>query len=374
MNALSLFSGAGGMDIGIQQAGFNILACIENDPHCCNTLRHIVEMEQKNTEILELDITTVDPQTLLKRFNLAIGELDLLVGGPPCQAFSQIGKQLSILDERGLLLFEMVRFAQILRPKVVLIEQVKGLLNAKDSKGQKGGVLLSLIEQFENLNYRVDWNLILAADFGVPQLRERVFIVCQQKSERPFQFPQPTHRNPQHTNLFNSHLPIYRTVADALADLGPPESKNKLYFQNNNHIDVTTERDRERINGVPEGLWLSSQINLPKDQLCNLTKKDTTKFRRLAFNAPSLTLRCGEIFFHPTENRILTPKEYLRIHGYPDNYILKGPVRSRSGSVKSLDQHRQVANSVPPPVAYTLGLQIAKVLECQHYMKSLAIN
>ncbi|MFO0108808.1 MAG: DNA cytosine methyltransferase, partial [bacterium] len=84
--------------------------------------------------------------------------------------------------------------------------------------------------------------------------------------------------------------------------------------------------------------------------------------RRLSFSEPSLTLRCGEIFFHPVEDRYLTPREYMRIHGYPDNYFLKGPVRGRSGKVRYLDQHRQIANSVPPPVAYAIATEITKFL------------
>lgn len=375
MKAISLFSGAGGMDIGIRQAGFDILACLEIDPHCCNTLRHHITKNDYATQVLERDVTQIEPETLLTQFNLFEGELDLLFGGPPCQPFSQIGKQLAMLDERGLLLFEMLRFAEILRPKIVLIEQVKGLLQAKDASGQKGGVFQAFIKEFEDLNYHVTWQVIKATDFGVPQNRERLFIVCQDSDAMLFEFPQPTHRDSNDINLFNAHLPVYKTVQDVLVDLPEPLTKNQVSTPpEDSHMDVTTNGDRRRIKGVPQGAWLSSQTHLPKEQLCNLTKKDTTKFRRLSFDSPSLTLRCGEIFFHPIEDRILTPKEYLRLHGYPDDYVLKGPIKSRSGRVKSLDQHRQVANSVPPPVAYILATQILEVLECQNYMKSLVID
>jgi DNA (cytosine-5)-methyltransferase 1 len=98
----------------------------------------------------------------------------------------------------------------------------------------------------------------------------------------------------------------------------------------------------------------------------NLSKKDTTKYLRLDRNRPSNTLRCGEIFYHPTENRYLTPREYMRIHGFGDDYKLSGPVRSRTGSVKDLDQHRQVANSVPPPMAYVMGDKIRGYLNEQN--------
>src|ERR1017187_10150946 len=95
---------------------------------------------------------------------------------------------------------------------------------------------------------------------------------------------------------------------------------------------------------------------------CNLTKKDKTKFRRLSRNEPSITLRGGEAFYHPVEDRYLTPREYMRLHGYPDDYLLKGPIRGRTGTVRNLDQHWQVANSVPPPVAKYIAEAILRTL------------
>jgi len=103
------------------------------------------------------------------------------------------------------------------------------------------------------------------------------------------------------------------------------------------HYDVTPKRDSERIHGVPEGKILSSQTHLPKEQICGLTKKDTTKSLRLSRTKPSNTLCGGETFFHPPEDRYLMPREYMRIHGYPDSYVLRGPIRGRSGTVKDLD-------------------------------------
>jgi DNA (cytosine-5)-methyltransferase 1 len=105
---------------------------------------------------------------------------------------------------------------------------------------------------------------------------------------------------------------------------------------------------------------------LGKDLRCNLLSKDTTKYLRLNRSKPANTLRCGEIFYHPTQDRYLTPREYMRIHGYDDDYMLCGPIRSRTGTVKNLDQHRQVANSVPPPLAYALGDEIRRYLHEQN--------
>ncbi len=365
--ALSLFSGGGGLDIGVTQAGFKILADIEKDPHCCKTLRVAVEREKRDTRIIEADIRDIDPQELLEDLKLTPGELDLLFGGPPCQPFSQIGKQLGLEDERGLLLFQISRFAAVFKPRAILIEQVKGLLNAKGASGNKGGVFEMLLNDLEVLDYVPKWKIINSADYGVAQLRKRVFIVATRKPNG-FHFPEPTHSPEGEKNLLFSLKP-YVSAGDVIADLGPPSSKGSE--REDSHVDVTPDGDRFRINGVPAGSYLAAQAHLPEDQIKGLTKKDTTKFLRVSTTDPSKTLRCGEVFFHPTENRYLTPREYMRIHGYPDDYVLKGPIRGRSGRVRDLDQYRQIANSVPPPVAKLLAEQIMKVISCQ---KSLSYS
>lgn len=366
-SALSLFSGAGGMDIGVMQAGFDILACVEIDPYCCETLRAAITREQRRTRIIEEDIRNINPIDLMRELFMEPGDLDLLCGGPPCQTFSQIGKRKCLEDERGMLLFEMTRFAEAFRPKVILIEQVKGLLNAPDRSGKIGGVFEQLLEHLQALDYVPKWKVMLAADYGVPQMRERVFIISTLKSYE-FEFPVPTHCDPkQALPLFP--LPPYITVGEALEGLGEPKLKSEQ--ADDSHIDVTPAGDRQRIYGVPEGSHLAKELHLPENQRRNLTKKDTTKFRRLSREEPAITLRCGEIFFHPTQDRYLTPREYMRLHGYPDEYLLKGPIRGRSGRVRHLDQHRQVANSVPPPVAHVLSLRIKRALECRKSLKSL---
>src|SRR5208337_2489750 len=188
--ALSLFSGAGGMDIGIMKGGFSIIACIELDPHCCETLRAAAAREGRDTKVIENDIRQVDPKELMSQLKLRAGQLDLLCGGPPCQAFSQIGKQEALADERGLLLFQMARFAAIFKPKAILIEQVKGLLTAKDEIGNKGKVFEMVLTELEQLGYVPKWKVINAADYGVAQLRKRVFVVATRKPNG-FEFPLP---------------------------------------------------------------------------------------------------------------------------------------------------------------------------------------
>ena len=177
-----------------------------------------------------------------------------------------------------------------------------------------------------------------------------------QRSNIRFQFPLPTNSDPKKSGLLFSLQP-YKTVGEVIGDLGQPYKLNG-HIPEDSHLDVTPQGDRFRIQGVGEGSHLACEVHLPIEQRKNLTKKDTTKFKRLSRTQPSNTLRCGEIFFHPLEDRYLTPREYLRIHGYPNDYILRGPIRGRSGRVRFLDQHRQVANSVPPPVAKALATAI----------------
>lgn len=346
--AVSLFSGAGGMDIGVEAAGFTNVCSIELDANAAETLRQNAKMSGLTKLVVEGDIRQVAPQ------DVAPVGVELLHGGPPCQAFSLIGKRGSLSDSRGLLLFEMVRFARHLRPQVVLVEQVKGLLSAPDETGRRGGVLIRFVDELQALGYRVQWRVLMAAAFGVPQLRQRVFVVAT-RSGRDFSFPTPTHDDAESDTPLLPSSPFVG-VGAVLDGLPKPRRKDKpAKFPN--HVDVTPKRDRERIRLVPEGSFLANVEGVGPEIRGTLTRKDTTKYRRLHRGLPSLTLRCGEIFFHPTEDRYLTPREYMRIHGYPDSHVLFGPIRSRSGTVRTLDQHRLVANSVPPALAYVVARQ-----------------
>lgn len=347
--SVSLFSGIGGLDAGLHRAGFAPALCCEIDPNAYRTLSAYLQREQIDAA-LHPDVNDLCPDALRARLGVRPGEIDLLVGGPPCQAFSLIGKRGSLGDARGMLLYKMAEFAAALRPKVLLIEQVKGLLSAPCENGIKGGAFAQLILRLEAMGYAVSHKVLLAADYGVPQLRERVFVVASHVGH--FRFPEATHGG--------ASAP-YKTVRDAIGDLPPPtlpDAPERIA----NHVDITPGRDRERIAGVPEGECLAKQLHLPRSQRMNLTQKDTTKFRRVAWDAPCLTLRGGEAFYHPTEDRYLTPREYLRIHGFGDDFILYGPIKGRSGTFRVLDQHRLVANAVPPALAEALGAEIVRQL------------
>ena len=239
----------------------------------------------------------------------------------------------------------MVRFAEALRPAAVLIEQVPRFLQANGSRARNMQDVLR--EQFSAIGYDYHAGILDATLYGVPQRRKRAIIVCVPAGTR-FHFSQPIFR-------------ATPTVGDAIGDLPPAVPKGEPPLAPN-HVVVTPLRDRERISYVPEGGWLSKVLDAPPDIRRRLTKKDTTKFRRLDRNLPSLTLRCGEALYHPTEDRYLTPREAARIQGLPDSHIFVGPLRRRTGTVPDLDQHRQVANAVPPPLAKSAVADIRKAL------------
>ena len=336
--ALSLFSGAGGMDIGITKAGFENVCSIEMDPHCAATLRR----NSSRMAVWQVDVRAIDPKRALDTLGLEKGDVALLHGGPPCQPFSQIGHKRGLRDPRGQLAFEMIRFADALRPSAVMLEQVPTFLNAQAADGMT--VLDVMREAFWSIGYETYASVLNALDFDVPQRRKRAVIAAVLKGQ-PFTFPVPD-------------LPIRAmTAGDALDGLPKAVLPNKKPLAHN-HVDVTPDRDRYRISFVPEGQWLSKAEGAPPDVVQRLTPKDSTKFRRLDRNKPSLTLRCGEALYHPLEDRYITPREAARIQGFPDAHVLEGPIRRRTGVVKDLDQHRQVANAVPPPLARAVASSV----------------
>lgn len=339
--AISLFAGAGGLDIGVDRARIKTICSIELDRHCAATLRR----NARRKTVWQVDIRALDPQRVLDVLDLEREAITLLHGGPPCQPFSQIGHRRGLDDPRGSLVFEMARFAKTIRPTTVMMEQVPAFLRARTADGQP--LLECLRTAFSGLGYDLHVRVLDALHHGLAQRRRRAFIVGVPKGQA-FAFPDPP---PGPTS----------TVGHAIDDLPQPTAKGEEPALPN-HTDVTPARDRERIRYVPEGLWLSKVPDVPSNILRNLTRKDTTKFRRLHRGLPAPTVRCGEPFYHPIEPRYITPRETARLQGFPDHHVLLGPIRGRTGQVPDLDQHRQVANAVPPPMATAVARSIGASL------------
>ena len=329
--SIELFAGAGGLALGLEMAGFNEIGLVDFYHDACETLK----LNRPNWNVLEEDITKLAEKDLEKIFNIKKGELDLLSGGYPCQAFSYAGRRLGLEDVRGTMFYYYAIFLKKLMPKMFLAENVKGLVTLN-----KGETLQTMIDVFTEIGYDVQYKVLNAWEHGVAQKRERIVIIGIRKdlSEKiKFTYPDK-----------HEYKPVLK---DVLKDV--PESEGEKYSENK----------RKVMELVPEGgCW----IDLPDDVARAYMK--TCYFmgggrrgiaRRMSMNEPSLTLTCAPAMkqterCHPTETRPFTIREYARIQSFPDSWQFCG----KKGS-----QYTQIGNAVPVLLAYEIGKQIYKALE-----------
>ena len=226
LKIISLFTGAGGLDLGFEKAGFEISVAVEQDSSCCNTLRK----NRPNLNIIEGDITKISTKSLLKSAKLKPLQPSLVIGGVPCQPFSLAGNRMGMDDERGKLVLYFARVVRESLPKGFVIENVKGMIN-----WQKGRAIEAIKKEFEDpisfkgkkYQYKIEYKVLNAADFGVPQRRERLFMVGN-RIDKEFQFPEPTHQEfNNQTDLFGKKLQPYMTVEDAIGSLPPADEPSK---------------------------------------------------------------------------------------------------------------------------------------------------
>lgn len=362
---LSLFSGAGGLDLGLETAGWDIVAQLEMDPDCVNTLRLQAERRGGTTAVLGDRIENVDPRELRQRLGLEPGELPLMAGGPPCQPFTTSGLRQGLSDQRANTLFPAyLGFVDEFAPQALLIENVDGLLSAAlrhrpmAERGRrwaveapweerKGSFLRWFLDELVDRGYAVAWGVAEAADYGVPQFRQRAIITAVKGAE-PVWLPAPTHGGPE-------QLP-HRTLKDALldvAELGPvmPLSARKrqvyeLIPQGGNWRDLPDAVQRETMGrayvatGGKSGWW-----------------------RRLAWDSPTPTIlgmpdHSSTALIHPDELRCLSVLECAAAQSFPADVRFAGRPRS---------QYQQVGNAVPPRLGAALGRQLDAFLQGQRF-------
>ncbi|MDR7400045.1 MAG: DNA cytosine methyltransferase [Armatimonadota bacterium] len=336
MDAVSLFSGAGGLDYGLEQAGFSIRVQVDSDPWCVRTLRANWHAFSGSPLILQEDVRRLDPEDVRKRVGL--GKVTLLCGGPPCQPFSHAGRRMGLRDPRGLLVYEFLRFVEALQPDLFLFEQVYGFKTARlPETGQSLADWYS--EECSRLGYSVTSAVLDAADYGTPQRRKRLFVVGCRHSCPP-DLPAPT------------HLPLFGqppvTLREALAGLDDARRDGAVNF---------SRRVREVLEQVPPG---GDWRDLPEPLRSQVMPRGTGNggrtsfFRRLSWDEPSPTVtghpwRHLACMCHPDETRPLTIRELARLQGFPDWWRFEGPVRKR---------YQQVGNAVPVQLARALGMAL----------------
>ncbi len=347
LKVISLFTGAGGLDLGFEAAGFRTRVAIEIDPVGCETLRL-----NRRWPVIEDDIRCVTSKRLLQVAQLAPGEADVLVGGPPCQPFSKSGYWANgdsprLNDPNATTLTEYLRVVRDTRPTVLLLENVYGLAYAGKREG-----LDRILDGLRHINkkaktrYAPVWAVLDAADYGVPQRRERVFLIAS-RDGREFKFPEPTHGEAA-AGEFSRGLQPFRTAWDALGDLPRRRDDPELEL---------TGKWADLLPSVPEGqnyLWHTPRGGgLP---LFGWRTRYWSFLLKLAKHKPSWTIQAqpGPATgpFH-WSNRKLSVRELARLQTFPDDFAFEC---DRS------EVQRMLGNAVPSLIAEVLAREIRRQL------------
>jgi len=361
IKALSFFSGAMGLDIGLEKAGINVILACESEKF----IRETIKLNRPKIKVLE-DINNYSAKEIRKEAGLKPKEkIDLIVGGPPCQAFSTAGKRLSINENRGVVFLKYLELIKELNPTYFVIENVRGLLsvplkhvphNKRDRKlkvaEEKGGTLNYILNYLNKIGYKVSFNLYNSANFGTPQTRERIVIIGNKEDKLPY-------LSPTHSQYGEFGLKPWNTFKSAVKGL-----------HNIKHDHVNFPKSRLKYyRKLKEGQnWRNLSLKLQKEALGKSFYSGGGKtgfLRRLAWNKPSPTLVTDPMMpatdlGHPVEDRPLSIQEYKRIQEFPDNWKLSGSIRN---------QYKQIGNAVP----VSLGKAIGKLIVNHMLRKKIKI-
>jgi DNA (cytosine-5)-methyltransferase 1 len=366
ITALSFFTGAMGLDIGIEKVGIEFLLASEIDP-CA---RKTILLNRPDIALIG-DINKYSAKEIRKYANISQNkEIDLIVGGPPCQAFSTAGKREGFHDARGNVFLTYIDRILELRPRYAVIENVRGLLSAPLTHRQhtnrgfgyppltpeeeKGGALLHILKRLNRGGYGVSFNLYNSANFGSPQKRERVVIVCS-RSGKVVPFLQPTHAE---NGEFG--LPKWRTFREVAKDLKEREQE---------HINFPEKRLRYYRMLKPGQYWKHLPMELQKEALGASFYAGGGKtgfLRRLAWDKPSPTLVTHPAMpatdlAHPRKDRPLSVQEYMRVQEFPDTWKFFGNI---------VDKYKQIGNAVPTSLGAAIGRLVLRLLNNKTFSQS----
>lgn len=323
MTAISLFSGGGGLDLGLSLAGFNFKYANDREKYYCDTIKH--NFSDCITEVQ--DIQNLQGHKIKEIIKSK--QVTLITGGPPCQAFSILGKRESFNDIRGQLVFEYIRLINEIRPDVFIFENVPGILTVNGGQDWKQLYYYFQVET----GYDLYTDVLNAADFGVPQIRKRIFVIGFRQATQ-FIFPTPTYVNSTESSLLTQNLPEWIPAKFALENVAGLD---------NHKIRIHGDRVKNRYKNVPQG---------GRDKVDRTDRIDPEK--------PSGTVLVGSKagggrpFIHPFLPRHITVREAARLQSFPDWYKFLGT---------STAQYRQVGNAVPPLVSLAIGKSILSALK-----------
>jgi DNA (cytosine-5)-methyltransferase 1 len=371
MNVIDLFCGCGGMTQGFKWAGFNSIVASDIDINCGKTInRNFPETSFLLGDISELGKFSFDE--ILKNKTV-----DVITGGPPCQGFSLANKNRNKIedDPRNKLFYDYVKVIKWYNPKSFVMENVKGLLSM-----QAGQVIKTIVEEFENagdFGYRVEYKILKASDYGVPQNRERVILIGFRKDLGLFpEFPDKNELNKITVDDAISDLPIINAGQGSEGQLYSTKALNpyqKLMRVNSkkvyNHIAMKhTQRLIERFNAIKPGqnlldVWDTHGAVKRGDPSLKSSVKFSQNNLRLFGNKPAPTIAASfqSNFIHPYLNRNFTAREGARFQSFPDDFIFEG-MRTKMSWEVGLSQYQQIGNAVPPLMAKAVAEKIKEIL------------
>lgn len=352
LNVIDLFCGCGGLSEGFRLAGFNIVGGVDFNEAAIKTYNH----NFIGAKGICCDLSNMDEKMILENFG-DLKNIDVIIGGPPCQGFSAANRYKSEGDDpRNKLFFEFVKFVDLAQPKAVVIENVRGIVTSNNGYAKD-----RIYEIFENRGYNVVHRVLDASDYGVPQKRLRNFFVMTKGFEFDF-------------NTLNKVEEII-TVKEAIGELYDLENNQEVvkvlhsnpvtsyqkYLRRddgkilNHEVRYPADKVQERIAHVPQG---GNWKDIPEDLFSNnRTNRHSSAYKRLNETTTSVTIDTGNShsnYFHPLYNRIPTVREAARIQSFNDQFEFQG---SRT------DQYRQVGNAVPPLLSKAIAEQLKGVLE-----------
>lgn len=355
---LSFFSGAMGLDLGLEKAGFETILASEID----NASRKTIQTNRPDIALIG-DVRSYSSGDIRHITGLGQQEPDLIVGGPPCQAFSTAGRRKGFEDERGNVFLNYINLILELRPRYAVIENVRGLLSAPlrhrphqlrgpdhpplTNDELPGGALNHIINVLRKSGYAVSFNLYNAANFGTPQTRERVILICSRDGKKV------PHLIPTHQEDALYGLSKWRTFGEAVAHLKDVE---------HHHIEFPEKRKRFYKHLGPGQNWRNLPEELQKEAMggsYHAAGGKTGFFRRLAWDKPSPTLLTHPAMpatdlCHPTEDRPLSIEEYKSVQEFPDHWQISGSL---------IEQYRQIGNAVPVGLGFAVGQLLNKLLQ-----------
>ena len=336
-SVLDLFCGCGGLSLGFEKAGYNVLLGVDvwKDALITYKANHL------NSNTLCADLSTLSPEEVSTK--IGGKTIDVIIGGPPCQGFSIAGKRI-IDDERNTLYKSFVRMVAYFKPKAFVLENVPNILTMGS-----GAIKEAIINDFESLGYKVVTKVLLASNYGVPQNRKRAIFVGL-KSQQEFEYPAPTVESAITVKEAISDLPEY-SISEGDSYPIEPLSEYQRVMRNNskglyNHeITIHNDKTKEIISLVPDG---GNYKNLPLE--LQATRKVHIAWTRLNSTRPSITIDTGHNHhFHYVFNRVPTVRESARIQSFPDDFIFL------CGKTSQL---KQVGNAVPPLMAEVIAKKL----------------